>query len=355
MIKIRTLIGRKLDYINGILRRQIELDRYLHTREDVQLEYLYYDAPLNPIDYISKRYVLYPYYSRRGMNDKNVVNHLTFQYLGDLGHFLNQDNTIITCHDIFTFLENSNFRNPFFVRAYSREGLKKCKYIVAISEFTKQELISKLGIRKDKIIVIKNGMNQEIFKPIKNMDLQTVEPLYPESKKILHVGTEVDRKNILTLLKALYLVKNKDPNIKLIRIGTPSFKNTIQQLGLEKNVHYITNISNERLNEIYNLCDVFVFPSTYEGWGAPGLEAASAGTPVICSDIPIFREVFQDFPRFFPAKDFQKLANLISEIINDESQKSSMSKRGIEVTKQYSWKKSSTSYLELAKRVLDMN
>ena len=355
MIKIRTLIGRKLNYVNGILRRQIELDRYLHTREDVQLEYLYYEPPLNPIDYISKRYVLYPYYSRRKMNDKNVVNHLTFQYLGDLGHFFNKDNTIITCHDIFTFLEKSNFRNPFFVRAYSREGLKKCRYIIAISEFTKQELISKLSVREDKIVVIKNGMNQEIFRPIKNSDLESIEPLYPESKKILHVGTEVDRKNFLTLLKAFYLVKKKEPNIKLIRIGTPSYKNNIQKLGLEKDVHYLTNISNEKLNEIYNLCDLFVFPSIYEGWGAPGLEAASAGTPVICSDIPIFREVFQDFPKFFPANDFQKLAGLISEIINDESQKASMSKRGIEVTKQYSWEKSSISYLELAKRVLDAN
>ena len=313
MIKIRTLIGRKLNHVNGILRRQIELDRYLHTREDVQLEYLYYDAPLNPIDYISKRYVLYPFYSKHGMNDKNVVNHLTFQYLGDLGHFLNKNNTIITCHDIFTFLEKSNIRNPFFVRRYSREGLKKCRYIIAISEFTKQELISKLGVRGDKIVVIKNGMNQEIFKPIKDTDPKSIEPLYPESKKILHVGTEVDRKNVSTLLKAFYLVKKKDPNIKLIRIGRPSFKDTIQRLGLNKDVHYITNISNERLNEIYNLCDILVFPSTYEGWGAPGLEAASAGTPVICSDIPIFREVFQDFPKFFPATNFQKLAALILE------------------------------------------
>jgi len=353
MIKIRTLIGRKLNYVNGILRRQIELDRYLQTREDVQLEYLYYDAPLNPIDYISKRYVLYPFYSKRGMNEKNAVNHLTFQYLGDLGHFFNRDNTIITCHDIFTFLEKSNPRNPFFIRVYSREGLKKCRYVIAISEFTKQELISKLGVQAEKIVVIKNGMNQEIFKPINKAKLESLTPFYPESKKILHVGTEVDRKNFLTLLKALYLLKRKQPNVKLIRIGKPSYMNVIKQFGLEKDVHYFSDISNEKLNEIYNLCDLFVYPSTYEGWGAPGLEAASAGTPVICSNIPIFKEVFQNFPIFFPANDYKKLAETIIETLKDESNMKKMREKGLDTVKQYSWKESSLKYLKLVQKVIN--
>jgi glycosyltransferase involved in cell wall biosynthesis len=353
MIKIRTLIGRKLNYVNGILRRQIELDRYLHTLEEVQLEYLYYEAPLNPIDFISKRYVLFPYYSIRNMNEKNAVNHITFQYLGDLGHFLNRNNTIVTCHDISTFLEKSSFRSPFFIKAYSREGLKKCRYIIAISEFTKQELISKLGIREEKIIVIKNGMNQGIFKPIKNEDLKSITPLYPEFKKILHVGTEIDRKNFLTLLKAFYLLKKKGYKIKLIRVGKPSFKGVIKQLGLEKDVHYLANISNERLNEIYNLCDLFVFPSFYEGWGAPGLEAASAGTPVICSDIPIFREVFQDFPIFFPPKDYKELVNIIKDTLNDDYTMSKMRERGLNVVKKYSWKESSIKYLKLVQKVIN--
>lgn len=351
MITIRTLIGRRLKHIDGILRRQVELDRYLMTRNDVNLEYVYYNPPLHPLDYLSKRYFLYPYYCHK-MERKNIVNHITFQYLGDLMHFLDKERTIITCHDIFTFLEKSNLRNPFFVRHYSREGLKKCKYIISISDFTKQELVNKLGINEDRIVVIKNGMNRDIFRPLTGREREAVKPLYPGFKKILHVGTEVDRKDFLTLLKAFYLVKKKRSDLKLIRVGKPAFANVIKNLKLENDVHYLSNVSNQRLNEIYNLCDLFIFPSIYEGWGAPGLEAASSGTPVICSDIPIFREVFQDFPCYFPPKNYKKLANTIIELIDDELRKKVMREKGFSVLNQYSWKQSSIKYLNLVKQVL---
>ena len=167
MITIRTFIGRKLNYVNGILRRQIELDRYLKDSEDIKLEYPYYTAPKNPLDYISKRYILYPYRCARRYDSKNIINHITFQYLGDLGYFIKKKHLMITCHDIFTFLEKGNLRNPFFIRYYSMNGLRMCRYIISISEFTKNELISRLGIPKEKIIVIKNGMNRELFRPRK--------------------------------------------------------------------------------------------------------------------------------------------------------------------------------------------
>jgi len=353
MITIKTLIGRKLNYINGILRRQIELDRHLKGRDDVNLIYEYYNAPRNPLDYLAKRYLFFPYYSRRRKTGKNTVNHITFQYLGDLGHFLDKSKTIITCHDIFTFLEKANLRNPYIVQRYSLSGLKKCRYIISISNFTKEELHNKLEIPLEKIIVIKNGMNQEMFKPLHENKLSKIEPLYPEFNKILHVGSEVFRKDFLTLLKAFYLIKKRNKNIKLIRVGQPAYKKAIQGLGLDKDIIYLNAISNKRLREVYNLCDIFVYPSLYEGWGAPGLEAASCGTPVICSDIPIFREVYKDFPHYFPPKDYKTLANIIIENINNEGLKLEMRRKGFEVLKRYSWKKSAESYLKLAKFVLE--
>ena len=202
MITIRTLVGRRLNYVNGIYRRQIELDRYLMTRNDVKLEYYYYDAPLNPLDYLTKRYVLYPYHCSRKLKEENGINHLTFQYLGDLGHFLEKDRTIITCHDIFTFLERSNLKNPYPVQIYALSGLKKCRFIISISEFTKKELNLRFRIPSEKIIVIKNGINSEIFKPFNENEMNQLEPLYPGYYKILHVGTEEIRKNFPTLLKA---------------------------------------------------------------------------------------------------------------------------------------------------------
>lgn len=352
-MEIKTFIGRKLSYINGILRRQIELDRYLMNLEDVKLTYEYYNPPKNLIDFISKRYFLYPYYSKKNDKNKNTINHITFQYIGDLGHYLDKSRTIITCHDIFTFLERNNFTNPYFVQKYSANGMKKCRFIIAISKFTKNELIYRLKIPKDKIIVIKNGINRDMFFPIISSEFDNIEPLYPEHKKILHVGSEVNRKNFLTLLKAFYLVKKKDRNFKLIRIGKPAYKGFIKTLGLQKDVIYLNNISNERLREIYNLVDFFVYPSTYEGWGAPGLEAASCGTPVLCSDITVFREVYRDFPIYFPPQNFKQLARIILENINNEVLKLEMGRKGIQVASNYSWEKSARTYLKFAKFVIE--
>ena len=350
-MEIKTFIGKKLSYVDGIYRRQIELDRFLKSRSDVKLTYEYYRAPKNPIDFITKRFILYPIRSHQKTQD--TVYHLTFQYLGDLAFYTDSSKTIATCHDVFSFLERNNLKRPYPIQKYSLLGLKKCKYIITISDFTKNELITKLKLQKDKIHVIKNGINRDMFFKISEEKRGDLIPLLPNFYKILHVGTEVMRKDFLTLLKAFYLVKKRLKKVKLIRIGSPLYMDYIRKLGLENDITYLKNLSNDKLREIYNQCDIFVFPSLYEGWGAPGLEAAACGTPIICSDIPIFKEVYANAPIYFPIKNYQALSNKILELITDDPEKELMSKRGIEVSKKYSWVESSKQYFKLAKNVLE--
>lgn len=356
-MEIRTFIGRKLEYIDGILRRQVELDRYLRELDDVKLTYGFYTKPKNPLDFISKRFVLYPYYSAKlDINSqKEVINHLTFQYLGDLGHYLDPSRTIITCHDVHTFLIRDDLKMPWFLQKYLLSGLKKCKYVIAISNFTKNEMIKKLNFPPEKIVVIKNGINTEMFHPISNEELSEVEPLYPKYDKILHVGSEESRKNFLTLLKAFYLVRKKRKNVKLIRVGSPNYMDVIKSLHLEDYIVYLSNISNRRLLEVYNLCDLLIFPSYYEGWGAPGLEAAACGTPVICSDIQVFKEVYQEFPVYCPSNNYELFAERIIEVLDDKDLQQKMSEKGLKIANEYNWSKSSKKYLKLAKSILKIS
>jgi glycosyltransferase involved in cell wall biosynthesis len=214
-------------------------------------------------------------------------------------------------------------------------------------------LVQKLKIPEDKVIVIKNGMNQKMFYRMTESEIDNIPALFPKFKKILHVGNEEYRKNFITLLRALFILKKKVKNIKLIRVGPSSHYEIIKLLNLEKNVIYLNNISNDRLREIYNLSDVFVYPSNYEGWGAPGLEAASCETPVVCSDIPIFREVYHDYPYYFPPNNYKMLADAVYQCLIDESLTNEMRKKGLDVVKIYSWKKSAKKYLKLAKFVLE--
>ncbi|MFX1392091.1 MAG: glycosyltransferase family 4 protein [Promethearchaeota archaeon] len=356
-MEIKTFIGRKLNYINGIMRRQIEIDKYLKDIDDITLSYEYYEGPGNPIDFLSKRYVLYPYTAYRSAKNlkDNIIFHVAFQNIADIALFLDRERTFITCYDIFNFLEKGTIRNSIFAQRYAFLGLKRCMHIISISDFTKNELISKFNIPKERIFVIKCGINHEIFNPIPKNKLIDIKPLFPNYKKILHVGTEVQRKDILTLYKAFYLIKKKIHKIKLIRVGPSNHKKLIKALGLEKDIIYINNISSKRLNEIYNLCDLFIFPSIYEGFGFPGLEAAACGTPVICSDIPIFREIYQNFPLFFQPQNHKILAKLILDNIDNENLKQEMINKGIDISNQYSWKKSAEKYHKYVKYILDNN
>ncbi|MFX1445295.1 MAG: hypothetical protein ACFFHV_17915, partial [Promethearchaeota archaeon] len=105
-MEIKSFIGRILDNPNEIwrdLRKQIEQDRYLKTQNDINLSYEYYTPPKNPLDFISKRYLLYPYhcYHIAKHSEEDTVFQIHFQFLGDLALFLNYKKTIITCHDIY--------------------------------------------------------------------------------------------------------------------------------------------------------------------------------------------------------------------------------------------------------------
>lgn len=354
-MEIKTFIGRKLDYINGILRVHVELRKPLKKIEDLRFSYEYYNAPKNALDFIAKRYVQYPlscYQLSKRSGDDTIFN-VSYQNLADLVYFLDLKKTILTCADAYTFITRRNITYPWFVQKYWLSGFKRCRYFIAISEFTKEEMVSKLGISENRIKVIKCAINQEIFKPINEDKIQLLKPLYPDYKKILYVGTEARRKNFPTLLKAFYLIKKSYKKIKLIRIGTPKNSGLIKKLNLEKDVINISNIDNKRLNEIYNLCDLLVFPSTYEGFGLPGLEAAACGLPVICSDTQVFREIYQNFPIYFPATDYRTLARLILETIDNEAKKKTIVKNGLEVLKQYSWEKSAKLYYKYCQKVLD--
>jgi glycosyltransferase involved in cell wall biosynthesis len=217
-MEIKTFIGRKLNHINGILRVQVELRKPLKKVENLKFSYEYYNAPQNTLDFIAKRYVQYPlscYGISKRSGDDTIFN-ISYQNLADLVHFLDLNKTILTCADIYTFITRRNIDYPFFIQKYWLSGFKRCRYFITISEFSKEEMVSKLGISENRIKVIKCAINREIFKPINEDKISMIKPLYPDYKKVLYVGTEARRKNYPTLLKAFYLLKKEAPNILVL-------------------------------------------------------------------------------------------------------------------------------------------
>ena len=353
MLKIRNIAGRKLDFPNGYLRRQIEIDRCLNSYDDVHISYDYYEQPKSKLDHLIKRVIKYPRHLKR--TDGDFINNIIAQHLSDLALVLDPNNTVITCLDICNFLDQKGYQNGKLVNKFRLKGLRKCNNIIAISEFTKREVVEKLGIDENKIEVIKCGVNRDIFYPIKIRNNTWYELFnFNNYKTILHFGTESGRKNFITLLRAFYLLKKEMKDIKLIRVGKPEFMNEIKILGLEKDVIYLTDISNTNLNMLYNQCNLFVFPSVYEGYGLPGMEAISAGCPLVCSDIPVFREIYGGCAVFFGGlKNDRELSRVMYYVLQDmnENVKKETIKKGIELANKNKWKKFADQYYNYMMRV----
>jgi len=352
MLKIRKIMGRELPFVNGYYRVQIEMDKILENYDDIEVLYHYYQQPKNIIDHFIKRLIKYPRFLRKTEN-KDTINHIIVQHLSDLARKLNPDRTIIHLLDIWDFINPKGYQNSKIVNKLRLKGLRNCKHIIAISEFTKQEAIEKLGIVGDRITVIKCGVNRDVFYPI--------EDLYRDfwigycglgEKNILYVGTESGRKDFPTLLKAFHRIRKTISNIKLIRVGKPEYEDGIKWMGLEDDIIYLSNIPNNVLNILYNVCDMFVFPSIYEGYGLPAMEANSTGCPLTCSNIPVFEELhdYSGSAMFFEPQNYIELSDLILDVLNKETLLSHYKKRGILNAKENTWEKSTNQYLSYIKQ-----
>ena len=337
MIKIRKIAGRDLIFINGYSRVQIEMDKLLY--EDIEFSYDCYKPPKNIIDHFIKRLIWYPRMLRK-TEEKNTINHIIVQHLSDLARKLNPDRTIIHLLDIWNFLKHSGIRNSYLINILRLKGLENCKHIIAISEFTKQEAVEKLGIEEDKITVIRCGVNRKVFRPIKTCNImERIDPYifradgtrteflafiynlyrddYNDKKlKLLHIGTEDGRKEFMILLCALREI-TKYINVVLYRVGKPEYMKEIKKMELESNIKYISEISDVELNVLYNSVDLFICPSSYEGYGLSIMESLSAGTPVICSDIPVFKEIYLDCVTYFPVNNYIELSKKILRFWNN--------------------------------------
>jgi glycosyltransferase involved in cell wall biosynthesis len=177
----------------------------------------------------------------------------------------------------------------------SLAGLKRVDMIVADSEFTRQGVIKHLGIPEERVVTIHPGIDHKLFRPIPDARKKLIKrctrmATVATSPWLLYVGSELPRKNIGTLLRAVALVREEIPDIRLIKVGAAGgarFRRetlrVVDELGLEDHVLFFEGVPDEELPLFYSAADVFVTASKLEGFGLPVLEAMACGRPVVCS------------------------------------------------------------------------
>ena len=286
---------------------------------------------------------------------KNGVKHLMTQQMGTLLMFNpSLKNTAITVHDIIPYLvrhdkEQNGYRHPIqrLFDKLSLIGLRKAGVIIAISEFTKQTLIETLSLPPEQIDVVLYGMDHKVFRQVPiSQSFRTRHHLPTENRYLLYVGSENPRKNLFRLVQALAPLKARIPNVKLIKVGTPLYgpgyqqlQKLIHELGLEQDVLFYNHPSEEDLIRFYNVADLFVFPSLYEGFGMPPLEAMACGTPVVSSNAASLPEVVGDAAILIDPYDTEAMSEAIYNVLSDDSLQEELKHKGLERASQFTWER----------------
>lgn len=233
---------------------------------------------------------------------------------------------------------------------------KDAERIITVSESLKREVIKYLKVPEYKINVIYNGKD-DIFKPLNLAEIADARKKYNlgDLPFILYVGVLQPIKNIPSLIKAFYKLKNKIKH-KLVIVGGKGWQyeeifKTVKNLNLQKDVLFIGNVPNKELPPLYNAADVFVFPSLYEAFGIPPLEAMACGIPVITSNVSSLPEVVGDAGIMVDPYDVEGLANVIHNVLINDGLREYMIKKGLERAKLFSWKKCAKETLEVYNRV----
>ena len=269
---------------------------------------------------------------------------------------------IITIHDILwhksygTHSYGTNVTNlsaPFYWGKYAayrvavKFAVKKARKIIVPSHAVEKDIVGFFPKAKNKICVTYEGVS----------DLAKGGVIKNKAPYILYVGNLYPHKNIEMLVRALACYHILERGNKLIiGCGRSIFLNKFQQfLGKEGVTDFVevkSTVSDKELAGLYKNAQAFVFPTLSEGFGLPGLEAMSCETPVVCSDIPVLREIYGNAALYFNPRDPRDIAEKVQKVLEDKATRMNLVRAGGIQIKKYSWRKMAQQTLNVYKEVL---
>lgn len=260
---------------------------------------------------------------------------------------------------IWKFRKTLSWKGRAYMRPLTILGAKRCKKIITISENSRNDIIQYAHIPEEKIINAGMAIN-DVFKPLANNKYsEDRNKFHFPSKFILSVGTLQPRKNIVTLLKSFKILIEtyRVSNYKLILVGRRAWGSKIilekiKDFGLARKVIITGYVSDEELICLYNLADIFVYPSLYEGFALPALEAMACRTPVITSNTSSLPEVVEDAAIQVDPLDAEQLADAIYKVLINKELQTQMAKKGFERVKKFSWEKTVKRVIKVYEEVV---
>lgn len=221
--------------------------------------------------------------------------------------------------------------------------------VICISETTRRDLLRFHGIDSDKVWVVPLGYSNT-FKRLQSLAGRTEFPV--SGSFLLYVGDRAHYKNFNLLIKAYSLWQHRR-EVNLVVVGSewsPDEIKSLKGLGIYDRVHLLDKMDDEALCYLYNTAVAFVYPSLYEGFGIPLLEAMACGCPVVASRIPSTIEVAGDSPVYFDPREIEDLVLALDKVML-EGRDSQRSLAGLERAKGFSWERTAEQTLEVYRRL----
>lgn len=265
---------------------------------------------------------------------------------------------IVTIPDVFhlAHLDKLSLIQKIYAKIVTNAATRLSDKILTISSFSQKEIVRLTGVNPDRITTIYLGMDLEHFKCINDVSLQKeVRELYslPE-RYILFVGNVKPNKNLRLLVEAFRQLASDVPDIHLLIAGKKNgfitgdpdlFDRIEKDSVLSERVFFSGYVENEHLPVLYNMATIFAFPSLYEGFGFPPLEAMACCCPVIASNAASIPEICGDAPLYIDPGDSTELANGIKRLLSDSVYRGQLIQNGLRRVKRYSWLESKRQFV----------
>lgn len=258
---------------------------------------------------------------------------------------------IVLVNDLIHEILPSLFPDSARTLGQKREAIKKADAVICISQTTAQDLTKYYSVPDSKIFVVRIGYDK-IFR---TRLVTKIDKMF-DSPFILYVGKRNYYKGFDTLMNSFSQWARKR-EIKLVVIGSswsPAEVDLINKIDLNDHIVLLKGIDDNQLCDLYNQAEAFIYPSLYEGFGIPLLEAMACGCPIVASQIPSTLEVAKDIPFYFEPSDTTGLISALNQAV-DAGRPSEKIQKGLSIVNQYSWEQTASQVLDVLRTVSDIN
>jgi glycosyltransferase involved in cell wall biosynthesis len=264
--------------------------------------------------------------------------------------------TLLFQHDLIEYhVANQVITKMLFRKFAIPHAIKLADRILCVSQNTVEDMKRFLGVPAEKMVMVHSGINHEQIYPRDAAEAEKVaRERYGMGKAfLLYVGTlTLPQKNLVRLVEAFDAVRKRGHDVELLLAGAfgkdhERILQRIEELGLREHVRTPGYVADEDLPYLYSAARAFCFPSLYEGFGLPVLEAMACGCPSVTSNVSSLPEVAGDGAKLVDPHDVEGIAGALSEMLTDEAQREAYSRRGIAQAQKFCWPDAAAKLLEV--------